>query len=368
MKERKKILFVTHNPQNESDGVWKKIKYQVRALRNLQMDVDFFHLSQHKTVILDNQKSQVDILSNAKLKFLFYYYVSRKIESTYNILYIRKPHGGLYSLFLLFLIRKVKKLNPNCYVYIEVPTFPYDKEIKGIKDYISEACFRLTLPLSISQVDEILYIGEKTDCIWGVKARQISNGINLEDNPMVATKYGHSGNFEFVGVAHLAFWHGYDRLIKSMSEYTGERQIIFHIVGGGEPELTRLKKIVEGCSLEGKVIFHGKLQGLELTTVLSHADVCVDSLGRHRSGNNINNSIKSKEYTARGLPFIKSHIDNSFGDERFIYQISADENVFSIEEIINWRESLGDKVRDEERTYAINNLTWEKQFGFIDNQ
>ncbi|WP_445441583.1 glycosyltransferase [Citrobacter freundii] len=355
----KKIIFLTHNKKKNSDGVWKKIRSQVNAFVNIGYDVDFFYLDEGG-LIWENVNN--NLIRKYALKFRYGFYLAvRKLiakEEAYDFAYIRKPHGGFFSLCLPFLLSSLKK--ERTIIMMEIPTYPYDLEIRTFKEKVSNYAFLCTLPFFKNNLDKVLYMGDLVDNIWGLPCQRIGNGIDVNAIKKVPTKK--TGNcFVFVGVGHLAFWHGFDRLILGMKEYKGDREIIFKIVGGGEPELNRLKTLAHDLK-NNKVIFEGVLSGECLYSVLESADVCVDSLGRHRSGNNCNNSLKSKEYCARGLPFIKSHIDYSFGAEEFIYQVNADESAIDINSIIAWRESLSDDFSSKERCYAERNLTWETQF------
>lgn len=86
---------------------------------------------------------------------------------------------------------------------------------------------------------------------------------------------------------------------------------------GAESEL---KALVDKLNLRKYVIFHGPQHGDALTKIFESSNIAVDSLGRHRSNNEYNCSLKSKEYCARGLPFVKSHKDDAFEGTNYFYQ------------------------------------------------
>ncbi|MBE0153560.1 glycosyltransferase, partial [Serratia fonticola] len=261
-------------------------------------------------------------------------------------------------------------INPKpliSFSFMEVPTYPYENEIKGFRLKFLERVFSLMLPFFKRRIDTVTYFGQPTEKIWGIEAVRLSNGVDVSSIKLAEEKVSSGDNelFTVVGVANLSFWHGYDRLILGVKNYCGKRTVIFKIVGDLEPELTRLTSIVKKENLSDKIFFLGRLSGDELDNVFASADVCVDALGRHRSGNDYNSSIKSKEYCARGLPFIKSHIDSAFDDNAFIYQVPSDDTPVNIEDIINWRKSLNPGFSIEERRYAELELTWEKQFQIL---
>lgn len=359
----KRILYITHNNELLSDGVWKKITYQVSAFRKMGFTVDFFYMKPGVFILDRNGEIQTFPL-NGKNKYLFYKLVADLIRAqkvNYDFSYIRKPHGGFFSIFLVNLLNVLKKGNSK--IVIEVPTYPYKNELNSIKEKVSDFVFEFTIPFIKKYIDCVVYLGMPTDYIWNIKAFSISNGIDINEIQLVPEK-NCIANADFVlsGIANLAFWHGYDRVIFGMKEYRGERNLIFKIVGGTEPELSRLKDIVKKEKLEKNVVFCGRLSGDKLENIFYDVDVCIDAIGRHRSGNSHNSSIKSKEYAARGIPFIKSHVDDAFDNEEFIYNAASDDSPLNIENIIAWRERLPPNFSKNEREFAVKNLTWETQF------
>lgn len=357
MISKNKLLFVTHIFKDDTNGVWKKVNQQVKAFVELGIDVDFIYLDCQNVIIENTITKKIE-----KYPFKFKYYsfkiISHYVNKKYDFLYLRKPHGGLYPLFVNALVKKVVSLSPGISIYMEIPTYPYKNEINTLKEKVSDFVFDMTFPFYKKDIKSILYIGEYAEKIYGVNAKKISNGINLNENHSLGKDLRNKDTFIFCGVANLKFWHGYDRVIRSISEYEGPKEIYFYIVGDNEPEYSKLKLLSHELKVTNKIKFLGKLNSLEINSVLEKVNVCVDALGRHRSGNNYNSSIKSKEYTASGIPFIKSHIDDSFGDEIFIKQIDATDNTFKVEDIIDWYDALPDNFIMTEINYAKNNFDW----------
>ncbi|EIX9223266.1 glycosyltransferase [Klebsiella pneumoniae] len=358
----KKMLYVTTVFEDENDGIWKKIKYTLYAYQRLGFSIDFAYRTKSGYVINYNfNESDSRLVSiDEPHKDLFFYCLAKKIKPVYNFLYIRKPFGGASFIFLNALIRKLSK--SNCRVALEIPTYPYKKEIKQLKHIISEYLFQFSKLLYINKVDLIVFMGAYVENIWNRPALRIANGIDLDKVPPLITRKNTLNNeFVFVGVARLSFWHGYDRLINAISKYQGNYKIKFYIIGEGEDESSRLKKIVQSLNLSSNVVFQGGLYGQELDKQYCKAHVCIDSLGRHRSGNLYNSSLKSKEYTAKGLPFIKSHKDDSFENNFFIFNVNPDESDIEIGEIIEWYKSLPEETPGMMRDFAENSLSWDIQ-------
>lgn len=349
------ILFSCQIVKNNTNGVWKKVEAQVKALREIYDTVDFIYLQDNNTAVLESGNKNIKI--PLQHKYFIFSSLESKIKRNYDIVYIRKPHGGFFPVSAAYLIKKIKKYNPRTKIYLEIPTYPYKNESKGYIGWLKEAIFEVSMMFLKKDIDEVLYIGEHTDKILGIPARPMANGVDLNAVKKIITK-AKVDEFIFLGLANLMFWHGYDRLIKAISKYQGDKKIFFYIIGDTEPEFSSLKKLASELMVDDKVIFLGKKNKDEINEFLEVTNVCVDALGRHRSGNNINDSLKSKEYSAMGIPFIKSHIDYSLGSPFFVYQVSSDEVDISIEDIIIWYSNLPEEVNNEIRIYAEKNFSW----------
>ena len=133
-----------------------------------------------------------------------------------------------YSIADFLLIRFLKKIKDlGCKVFIEFPTFPYDKEyylknfIKRFGLYV-DRIFRkdlwkyVDLSFSPSDVSEV----------YGIKCIRFFNGI--EEDIVKERKYvgEKRGVLRFIGVANIANWHGYDRLINRIKRYYDENPFI----------------------------------------------------------------------------------------------------------------------------------------------
>ncbi|MEH0835108.1 hypothetical protein [Pectobacterium cacticida] len=358
----KKVLYVTtYNIDENGDGISSKILAQIRAIKSLGYLVDSVYLFEDDILFTVNDET---ILVKIKriFRYFFFLYVVRflkKKKSHYDYIYVRNPHGGLYSVFFDFFLNNLKN---NALCILEIPHYPYEKETKSFLGKLALVSHKISRLFFLKYIDRIAYMGEKTTKIWGVPAIRINNGIEPDRYPSVHSKSDVS-TLKMIGVASLAYWHGYDRLIVSIANYYkkyNDLKIEFHIVGDGEPEYTSLNRLVHELSLGDSVIFHGRKSGTELDDLFFSMNIGVDSLGRHRSGNNYNDSIKSKEYAIRNLPFIKSHIDDSFQGVDFVFNVSPDDSAFDLNDIIEWYKKL-DLSNERIRSYAVENLTIVKQ-------
>lgn len=259
---------------------------------------------------------------------------------------------GPYMLILApgILFMRLKKK----YVAIDIPT-PISTSIlesrsrvrNPIKMWVFEFLIRASFPISLLPANKIIqYSAESKFFQFGVRKKSIltANGINtasIKNRKIIPTE---NENFVFIGVANIANWHGYDRLIKSISNYTSDKnnniRIRFIIAGNG-PEKSNLENITKLLNLEKNIEFVGKKNAEELNILYEKSHIAVGSLALHRKNLNIASELKLREYTATGIPFISASNDIDFQDNPdFIYKIKSDESDINISHIIKWYRKL----------------------------
>lgn len=355
------ILFFNLVPEFEI-GVRKKIKFQKKSLQKIGNFVSEITIKSNN-IVLNNQiismycsKNNIfsiilrkifQIILMFKLKKKEYY---EKIDCIY-LRYIKSTP------FLLNYLKFLKKLNKK--IVIEIPTYPYDLE--NLKENFFtkwDKKYRLEL---YKYVDKVVTFSTD-EKIWNIPCINISNGIDLEEIKLIK-KEKHIG-INFISVSQCHFWHGIDRFLYSLLQYkknNGKEKIKFHIVGEGS-ETPKLKKIVEdNIELQDIVIFHGFKLEEELDEVYNKSDVALSSLGEYRRGLRKACILKVREYCAKGIPFILGYQDDNFEKKLpFYYQVSNDESLLDIGNIIEWYKNLRTTPK-EIRKYAEDNLTWDKQ-------
>jgi len=139
----------------------------------------------------------------------------------------------------------------------------------------------------------------------------ISNGIKSNGFPVRSHAQAHNGQINMIGVALVSNWHGFDRVIEGISNYKGNNEFIFHIVGNG-PEVDTLKNLANRQKVTNNVIFHGFKSGESLNELFNRCEIAVSTLALHRKGLSEHCSLKSREYCARGIPFIYAGTDPDF--------------------------------------------------------
>jgi glycosyltransferase involved in cell wall biosynthesis len=356
----KNVLYYTNEYLFPTSGIAKKIIQQKEAMMRIGYNVDLVSRGcgcakfNDDIIFIYHYDIVGRLLYNKKIK---QYIKNRRIQ--YSYIYIRNPGWAFPNGFLTLLSWFKNKTK----IILEIPTYPYKSEIKTVYRAIMYMLYSNVRRKIKKYIHLIVYMGnEGKNNIWGVRAYQIGNGfdpysvkINNRDTSII--------DINFIGVARLTYWHGYDRLINGLVNYIDNEnkyKIKFYIIGDGDKELSRLKAMIKYYSLEDIVFLCGPLYGDELDLYYKKSNICVDSLGRHRTGLVENSSLKSKEYISRGMPVIKSHKDKDLDDLPFVFNVTSDEAPVNIKEILFWYKNIKNNTEDI-RKYAIQNFTWDKK-------
>lgn len=381
MKKKLKALFLTPTSLRKYNGIEKKVLFQYEALKKNNLDIELCFLDRDERLgiarkIYREDKIENKVLKNfktrnnyiKKLFSIFFYWnfsdvFNYILENKIKLIYIRYEYASNYG-FIKFL-KKLKE--KKIMILIEIPTYPYDQELlrsslrvkikyfvdKYYRNYLHKYVHRI---ITFSNDDEI----------YGIKTIKISNGIDINKIPLI-TREKLVKEINFIGVAGLALWHGFDRFILSMSEYykNNPKEIIkFHIVGSSSKEIMEeLKKLVKNNNLNDYVIFYGYKSGKDLDNIYNQTDIAIGSLGIHRIGLTEVQPLKNREYCAKGLPFVISFNDPCFENKDFVFKVSNNEELFDINEIIDWYKNL--KISPKEIREYSKQFTWNIQMGKV---
>ncbi len=365
----KKILMISDNDldSNESLGVTKKLLGQYKAFNNLGYDAYHLCFKNKKGVLIHGDEVKVLVEEKPKLYFTYIKLLcfAHKVckENQIDMCYIRYPLADIAFM------KMIKKLHKLCKVVVEIPTFPYDHDLKKEKGLISKyTAFADKINRGkIKNYIDFFSNFHGYDEIFGAKAVKIDNGIDVNAVKYVGDKLDFSNEINIVGVALIINIHGYDRIIEGLNEYykSGEnaRTVNFYIVGDG-PEAPNLKNLVKKYGLENHVIFTGVKKGEELDGIFQSSNIAVASLAAHRRGGKVTSELKVKEYCARGIPFISTSKDVTLPENAPFYKVfPADETPIDIKAVVSFAGEIGEnkEILMSMREFAEENLTWEKQ-------
>ena len=284
-----------------------------------------------------------------------------------SFLYIRRP---MYSSkeFIGFL-KAFRHQNPEAKVIIEIPSYPYDKEFSGISMQFALRKDRRYRNQWKKYVDYIADLsGEKT--IFGLPVLPIINGIDLGTIRVRRPSYEMGGRIEMVFSAFFGPWHGCDLLLSGLANYYqagGNRDVVLHLAGGGNL-INELAAKVKKLGIESHVVMHGALSQNQLDELFDQCSFAVGSLGLHRRSDNCrDSSLKTREYLAKGMPFVYAGQVDVFEVEPvdFCLQLSSVEQPIDINKIVSFHDALYGRESEDDliariREYAKKTVSMEK--------
>jgi len=339
-------------------GVVKKVRAQIEAFKNAGVDVKHVYRKGNKMLIdgkvignffnlahwlLTYWKSSLRIVGSEKPDFVY-------------MRYVFPAHVGTLKLF-----RSLKR--EGLFLVVEFPTFPYVNESSKKLFVISDNLFAKKLG---KYIDIAVTPANVSEPILGAKTIRISNGVDLRTTPKKRNKLSIDDVFNLIGVANVSHWHGFDRVIYGIARYyakhgtSAQPEVFFHIVGVGK-NLIELQNLARSLGVGKYVIFHGTKVSDELDRLFDMSHVAVGSLGNHRKGLKESSDLKTREYCARGIPFVISYEDEDFSDGfPYMLKVEATDEPIDINSVINfYRNVFHMDYINEMRKYAEERLSWD---------
>lgn len=350
MPKRVLIVYRVDKSDLSNSGIVNKLRGQIQGLRVSGCHVDYMihdaaaiYLNQDR--VYEFRSSEWPIVRKIK----FYKYLP--VLDGYDIITIRY---GLSTPHFIKWLSNTKKSNPKAKVIIDMPTYPYDEEWKGLKgSLVRWMDDRYNKELS-KYVDLIIHSGEERS-IWGIPTYHMTNGVLLDDHKIAPTRT--SGALNMIAIGKWQYWHGLDRLLQGLSRYNGEYHL--DIVGEG-PRSATIKAQIKELGMEDRVTWHGTVVGSALRALVDRANLGIGTLGLHRKGVTIDSSLKHRFYCAAGLPFVLSSPDSDFGSHLpYVSYVPLDESPVDIKELSSFVQRIDyTMIYDQMRTYAMMHLSW----------
>lgn len=232
----KKAIFLLFHGFEPSNGISKKIHYQVRALRACGLDTRVMY---YEVQVDGHRVWKVDGITiedlgtgiRAKLRKRFDYspIISYIKKESIDFIYMRSDHNA--NPFSIGMVKAVKREGAK--IVMEIPTFPYDQEYVVFRmkiDLCIDKIFRHQLARNLNGIVTF----SNYQRIFGKSTIQISNGIDFDAIPLHKSTHDISKELHLIGVAEIHFWHGFDRMILGMLNYyksNPQYKVYFHIVG-----------------------------------------------------------------------------------------------------------------------------------------
>jgi len=162
------------------------------------------------------------------------------------------------------------------------------------------------------------------------------------------------------GANTSADFNGLDRVIKSIKAYSGKFKVKLYILGH---QLKAEEEFVKEQCIEQNIVFLSPKLGQELFSFLEEIHIGVATMGLFRKGLDATTTIKVREYTALGLPFIYAYTDPDLNEDskEFALEFPNDDSLIDMEKVIEFaKKALEDKdLPQKMRKYAEEHLDYE---------
>jgi len=276
------MLFKSRYP-GTFKGVEKKIHGQFMALHHYASSVklltsldDRFSVSD-KTGTLASYKIPGNLIWFT-IKFYWIAYKELK-KSKPGLVFVRFAMTEPFFLMFLYAAKRLKSK-----VVIEFPTYPYephynDKKLKSkcllIVDKVFRGFLKKWVNIAVTYTDY--------DEIYGMPGVRIGNGIDIS-GIKIKQSCTDFNSLNFIAVAQLSVWHGYDRIIKGLYAYysnkkPAEMDVKITVIGNG-PAKKGLEDLTRQLNLQDKVFFKGQLEGSRLNEEYNLSHIGIGSLAR----------------------------------------------------------------------------------------
>lgn len=370
-----RIFFYSNiNIDDPSIGITKKVLSQIETLREMGYDVYYTGYIKEGVAVFNNLGEIVfkkgfptkNIRVNRYLRrWTLLKLATEFIEKTQ----IKFKYGYLRFHFFdrsyLKLLKALKK-KLICNI-VEAHAYPYksDKLSSRTLIYIIDSIYT---PLVRKYVDLVAGICDAKN-IWGIETVNIDNAINLRNVTPQSKTRSAGKTLRIFSVANETRFHRYDKIINGLYEYYqngGERKIILNLVG---EYLIDTKNLIKKYDLDDNVVFYGKLIGRDLDEVYNISDIGLGAFS-NRKNETTGSCIKTKEYFAKGLPFVNGWREPAFDDSYpFVKRVDTNTDSIDINEVIQFYDSINadNEIQIKMRKFAEEHYTWEAQFEKVFN-
>ena len=347
-------------------GITRKVFSEIASFRKIGYKVYYSGYLKDGVAIFDNEsnivlkkkypfknESLIHIIRRPMLINLCIDYM-KKCDLNFSFSYVR------YHFFDRKYLKLLSSLNlKSDKVIIEAhsaPKFPKDFSIMrcvGWKDSRWNKLAKKYVDLVASMSDE--------ERLWGIDTVKITNGIDVK----AIRKHKYSGDKNKINLIAVSFEspvHGYDRIIRGIREYYdngGKRKITFHIVG---TTMRQTDNLISDLGLSDICIKYGPKVGEELDDIYDKANIGIGCLANHRIGSKFGSALKTKEYIAKGIPFVYGWQEAVLEGFEFALKFELCEAPIDIEKIIIFFDNLPkDGLSSTIRGHLSYKDTWDYQ-------
>jgi hypothetical protein len=169
------------------------------------------------------------------------------------------------------------------------------------------------------------------------------------------------------GASTFADFNGLDRVFEGIKNYKGNIHLKFYIYG---KNLKAEEAMINALGIQNHVELHPFTEPNVLDQIINDVHIGISALAVHRKGIKGTTTIKTREYCARGLPFVYGHIDPDFSNNdsaaQFSLEFDANDSALDFEKIIQWYSLINLKAEtlpQDMHDFALNHLDYRVKMG-----
>lgn len=187
----------------------------------------------------------------------------------------------------------------------------------------------------------------------------LGNGISVADVAPTGSQLNDGVVSLLFSCARFWSWQGLDRLLRGLLEYRGPARVIVHLAGIVVEPADRLLLGRLADHPHVRLIEHGMLDGAALDRVAATCTLGIGTLALGRKHLREACTLKSRDYAARGLPFVFAHQDPDLPDDLpGILRLADDGTAISIARMLAFAHELTPDIPARLRAFAAARLDW----------
>jgi hypothetical protein len=351
-------------------GVEKKLAAQAKAVALLGLDMDVFYFNFDRqlkeSMVRFHRRAQGS--AEAFLAALWRYGgLSRVVGIDRYDLFLLRYSRADFSLFAPFfrdhagrvVTEHHTKELPEAHTYNT--TLP-QKALTLLMEKVLGPRFIRQCAGLIGVTDEIKTY-ELNRCRYPIPSCTIPNGTLVGDIPFSRHAPYRGDVLNLLCLAnHFETWQGLDRVLLGLQDYVCKKPMIHLTVVGhiSRPPSALLRQLQHNKRV--RVDLPGTLQGGALEDVLKESHVAFSSLALFRKGMKEACALKTREFAARGLPFVLGYADPDFDQEagEFFLRVSADDSPVNMDQVVAFAERVlrSKGVSESMRRFSEDRLDW----------
>lgn len=306
------FMVVNYEKNNHAIGITKKIFGQIEAMKKLGYHVFYTAYVEGGIEISDANTGEIICFnkyftSNKKVQHAIRRFLLLIIAKKY-IVERKETLKAVYIRYLYFdgpmlgLLKSIKRKHVP--IVMEMHSYPclglhfsWEGVFFILDKTFQNRCAQFIDCFANMSQNDLPFVGKQ-------KVVTISNTLDPNAIKMRKPVEKKDDTLRLLSVAYEREAHGFDRVVKGLSEYYragGTKRILVYFVGKylkSTHELVRKLDLGEYCQ------FIDPVEGKELDYYYDLADIAIGHLANHRIGSYSGSSIKIQEYMAKGIPFI----------------------------------------------------------------